>query len=128
MLSALTIFRSLIPAMGVLCLTGAAFGQQQPVNQPTVPPNFKGRLLVVLSDADMVASAYSDGKIGPVQGGDALSVVRLDRPLGEAGAVHVPVSNSVTGPPALYRADGKLVYADRRPRGGHHGLDDVYPH
>jgi len=100
MLSALTIFRSLIPAMGVLCLTGAAFGQQQPVNQPTVPPNFKGRLLVVLSDADMVASAYSDGKIGPVQGGDALSVVRLDRPLGEAGAVHVPVSNSVTGPPA----------------------------
>jgi len=87
MFSASTISRSLSSAIGVLCLFGAAFGQQnQPVNQPTVPPDFRGRLLVVLSDADMVASAYSDGKIGPVQGNDALSVVRLNRSLGAAEA------------------------------------------
>lgn len=57
-------------------------------------------MLVAVSDADMVASAYSDGKLGPAQGADALSVIRLGRPPGELRAAATGVSNSVTGPPA----------------------------
>ena len=42
--------------------------------------DFKGRLLISVSDADMVASAYSDGDLGPVDGEDALSVIPLGKP------------------------------------------------
>lgn len=57
-------------------------------------------MLVSVSDADMLPSAYIDGKLGPSAGADALSVIRLDRPDGRYTAAEVPVGNSVTGPPA----------------------------
>lgn len=62
--------------------------------------NFKGRYLVAVSDADMVASAYLDGHLGPTQGQDALSVIRLDKPIEQLKAVEIKASNSVTGPPS----------------------------
>ncbi|RIV18645.1 hypothetical protein DYU11_27105 [Fibrisoma montanum] len=62
---------------------------------------FQGRYIVAVSDADMIPSAYIDGKLGPVEGQDALSVIRLDRPVRELKAVEVGVSNSVTGPPSV---------------------------
>ncbi len=65
-----------------------------------VPFDFKGRYLVAVSDADMLASAYLDGHLGPAAGQDALSVIRLDRPMSGLKAVEIGVRNSVTGPPS----------------------------
>ena len=75
-----------------------------PVKSQTLPTganfSFKGQYIVAVSDADMVASAYIDGHLGPVQGQDALSIIRLDRPVGQLKAVEIKASNSVTGPPS----------------------------
>jgi hypothetical protein len=65
-------------------------------------PSFAGRALLVASDADMVATAYSDAKLDRVDGiEDALSVVRL--PLKDAPPKIVPlqVSNSVMSWPQV---------------------------
>lgn len=64
---------------------------------PTTP--FQGRALLALSDADMKASAYIDGKLGSEAGPDMLSVIGLGVPPKEMRATAVPVSNSVAGPP-----------------------------
>ena len=61
---------------------------------------FGGRLIVAVSDADMVASAYLDGHLGPLQGQDALSVIRLGKPVSQLTAVAIGASTSVTGPPS----------------------------
>ncbi|MEH2466527.1 hypothetical protein [Nostoc sp.] len=73
--------------------------------------DFKGRLLVSVSDADMVPSAYIDGNLGAVDGADALSVIRLDRPLRELKAIEIPASNSVTGPPSALAVTPNGKYA-----------------
>ncbi len=75
--------------------SGIVIGQSSGANF-----DFKGRLLVAVSDADMVASAYQDGRLGPVAGNDALSVIRLDKPVRELKAVAIEATNSVTGPPS----------------------------
>lgn len=62
--------------------------------------DFKGRYLVAVSDADMVASAYLDGHLGAIEGKDALSIIRLDKPVNELKVVAIEASNSVTGPPS----------------------------
>lgn len=62
--------------------------------------DFKGRYIVAVSDADMVASAYLDDHLGSVEGKDALSVIRLDKPVNELKATTTEASNSVTGPPS----------------------------
>jgi hypothetical protein len=56
---------------------------------------FQGRYLVVLSDADMVASAYMDGRLGPREAGlrDTLSVIPLTAGAAGLRPVEVPVSN-----------------------------------
>ncbi|MEO0818866.1 MAG: hypothetical protein AAF074_00430 [Pseudomonadota bacterium] len=61
---------------------------------------FEGRYIVSVSDADMVASAYVDGDLGPREGRDALSVLRLGGDPREWRAVEIEASNSVAGPPA----------------------------
>ena len=55
---------------------------------------------MAVSDADMVASAYLDGHLGPIEGQDALSVIQLNKPVGQLKAVAIEASNSVTGPPS----------------------------
>lgn len=84
--------------------------------QPVAPFDFKGRFIVSVSDADMVASAYSDGKLGPTEGMDALSVVRLDKPPRKLRAVEIGASNSVTGPPAALAVtpDGRYAIVTER--------------
>lgn len=62
--------------------------------------DFGGRLIVSVSDADMLASTYLDGHLGAPIGPDALSIIRLDKPVSELKAVEIGVSNSVTGPPS----------------------------
>ena len=64
------------------------------------PLPFEGRALVVLSDADMVASAYVDGFLGPREGEDMLSVIPLGHHPRDLKASQVRVSNSAAGPPA----------------------------
>lgn len=77
----------------------------------TIPPDFKGKLLLALSDADMVSSAYDDGKIGPNAGKDALSLIPLEKKsLGKALKA-VQVSNSVVGPPAALAVSPDGRYA-----------------
>ena len=61
---------------------------------------FQGRYIVAVSDADMVASAYLDGHLGPLEGQDALSVIQLNKPVSQLKAVAIGASNSVTGPPS----------------------------
>lgn len=103
------IFHSLMSV--VACVVGL-FDSIAAQERQMVPPfDFKGRFLVSVSDADMLPSAYIDGKLGAVDGADALSVIRLDRPGRELKAVEIPVSNSVTGPPAVIAAtpDGKYA-------------------
>lgn len=82
---------------GQVAQTTAPYPQER---SPAAPFDFKGRFLVSVSDADMMPSAYVDGKLGPVDGADALSIIRLNRAGRELRAIETPVSNSVTGPPA----------------------------
>ncbi len=62
------------------CWSGVATAVLGQAQQSIPPFDFQGRYLISVSDADMVPSAYVDGKLGPVDGTDALSVIRLDRP------------------------------------------------
>ena len=82
---------------------------------------FDAPALVVLSDADMVASAYADGKLGPAAGSDAMTVLTFDRThAAPASRATLAVSNSVTGPPApmAMTPDGRyaIVVETRGPR------------
>ena len=82
-------------------LLGGLLNRVNSQNLPTGPNfDFKGRYIVAVSDADMVASAYLDGHLGPIQGQDALSVIQLNKPVNQLKAVAIEASNSVTGPPS----------------------------
>jgi len=73
---------------------------------------FKGGYLVSISDSDMVASAYTDGKLGPREGEDRLSIIDLSGKPGDYRAIEVPASNSVGVPPAVLSVDsaGQFAY------------------
>ncbi|KAJ3543856.1 hypothetical protein NM208_g3356 [Fusarium decemcellulare] len=73
--------------------------------------NFEGKFLVAISDADMVSSAYADGLLGPIQGSDTLSVIRLSEHPSQWEASSVPVGNSVVGPPAALAVTPDGQYA-----------------
>lgn len=62
------------------------------------PVDFAGKMLVSVSDADMVGSAYVDGRLGSREGRDAISVIPLVKPTRELQAYETEVSNSVAGP------------------------------
>ncbi|MEO0338910.1 MAG: hypothetical protein AAF242_06825 [Bacteroidota bacterium] len=62
-----------------------------------LPFHFDAKGLVVLSDADMVASAYIDGQLKTEQGvTDALSAIRMDSILDQINISTLEVPNSVT--------------------------------
>ncbi|MGF1481845.1 MAG: beta-propeller fold lactonase family protein [Cyanophyceae cyanobacterium] len=67
--------------------------------QRTAPMDFQGRYLVAVSDADMLASAYIDGRLGSREGEDALSVIPVGQHVSQLQAYETPASNSVAGPP-----------------------------
>ena len=112
-------------AVGTLLAPAPARAQPSagaPGPAPATPDDaFQARLLVALSDADMVPSAYIDGKLGPVAGADALSVVAFDGLRATPASVQtLPISNSVTGPPAAVAVtpDGRyaITIETRGPR------------
>lgn len=62
---------------------------------------FEARVLLALSDADMVPTAYFDGQLGPATGRDALTVATFDgRHVPPRSLQTLPLSNTVVGPPA----------------------------
>ncbi len=67
-----------------------------PVAQSDQPLNFRGRALLVASDADMVATAYADAQLHRVAGiEDTLTLVELPLDAAKPGIIPVQVSNSV---------------------------------
>ena len=74
--------------------------------------DFKGKYLVAISDADMLASAYENGKLGPRYGKDKLSVIPLDVKPAAYQAYTIEATNSVAGPPSVVDVtpDGKYAY------------------
>lgn len=92
---------------------------QQP-GERAAPMNFQGRYLVSISDADMLASAYVNGQLGPREGRDALSVIPLGGHVRDLRAYETEASNSVAGPPVAVAVtpDGRyaLVVETFRPR------------
>ncbi|MGH1413551.1 MAG: hypothetical protein ACRBB0_08655 [Pelagimonas sp.] len=97
--------------LGATFLAHAAVGQDTPRDQQA-PMNFEGQYIASVSDADMVASAYVDGRLGPNEGHDTLSIVQLSHDPSDLRAVEVPASNSVAGPPASLdiTPDGKYAF------------------
>ena len=92
------VFRFLARSLGIglllLPIAHASLAQDR-----VAPLNFQGRYLVSISDADMLASAYVDGQLGPREGSDALSVIPLGGHVRDSQAHEVGASNSVAGPP-----------------------------
>ena len=73
---------------------------------------FEGKYLLSLSDADMVASAYVDGKLGEREGVDTLAVIQLNDRLPDSYKIaEVHASNSVAGPPLAIDFDKKGQFA-----------------
>jgi DNA-binding beta-propeller fold protein YncE len=73
---------------------------------------FRGKALVGVSDADMVASAYVDGKLGPREGKDSLFLIPLGAHPRDLKAIEIPATNSVAGPPAAVATtpDGRFAF------------------
>jgi len=105
-------FRSIIMAPAVLAasLLSDAVSAQDWDRHGAL--DFQGRYLVSVSDADMVASAYVNGDLGPREGRDALSVIPLSGDPRSWTATEVFASNSVAGPPAAVdlTPDGRYAF------------------
>lgn len=67
----------------------------------------EGRAIVSIHDGDMLASAYVNGRLGPTESPDALTVLSLS----DLSVATIPVSNSVAGAPTAVAAtpDGRFV-------------------
>ncbi len=114
--------------LGLVALTlapGWAIAQSfnlssQRARDQVAPLDFKGRYLVSISDADMLASAYVDGRLGGREGQDAINVVPLTGHARDLRAHETAASNSVAGPPTAVAVtpDGRyaLVVETFRPR------------
>ncbi|WP_439341526.1 beta-propeller fold lactonase family protein [Vacuolonema iberomarrocanum] len=89
-----TFAQSLIASLILLPTVAPSLAQDR-----AAPMEFQGRYLVSISDADMVASAYVDGSLGPREGIDALSIIPLRGHVRDLQAYEVEASNSVAGPP-----------------------------
>ncbi|HEY9654089.1 MAG TPA: hypothetical protein V6C50_01235, partial [Crinalium sp.] len=93
---------------------------KQRARYQAAPLAFKGRYLVSISDADMLASAYVDGRLGAREGQDTINVVPLTGHARDFRAYAATASNSVAGPPTavVVTPDGRyaLVVETFRPR------------
>lgn len=88
-------------------------GTLNSVQADTIPSlfGFAGQTILSISDADMVASAYTDGKLGEREGSDVLSIIQFDDSENQYSSLEVPASNSVAGPPAALAVDSLNQYA-----------------
>jgi len=102
-----------------LASTQILFAQERNLSSPM---DFRGRYLISVSDADMLASAYVDGKLGAPIGDDTLTILSLEGTPNSWTPREVPASNSVAGPPASVdiTSDGKYAFVietwGQRPR------------
>ncbi len=78
----------------------------------TPPPEFQGRYIAAISDADMRAMAYIDGQLGQPRGRDALSIIALPLDPGARPTGTAEVSNSVINPvfSIAASADGDTIF------------------
>ncbi|MEO1352775.1 MAG: beta-propeller fold lactonase family protein [Cyanobacteria bacterium J06635_15] len=107
----------------------------EPVRIAPIAPNttitFTGQALLVVSDADMVATAYGDAKLDRVPGiEDALTVVELPLDAEQPTIASIPVSNSVMSWPQIIAVspNGQRAYvveARSRPDDGINEFDDI---
>lgn len=100
-------------AAAVMAAASAAPAQTVEPQQFPGYLDFQGRYLAILSDADMVASAYNGPPMGPRTDAmvDMLTLFPLDGGMpGEA--VTIPVTNAVTAWPSLlgFTPDGRTAY------------------
>ena len=103
---------SALASVGCLIIPGSQAQTVQPQNFPEYM-DFQGRYLAILSDADMVASAYMNGDLGPrsPEMQDELSLIPLNN--GLPGEPHrIPVSNAATSWPSILALseDGRFAY------------------
>jgi DNA-binding beta-propeller fold protein YncE len=102
-----------IAGMGLLTAAALSTGQFWRA-QAQSSLDFQGRFLAVLSDADMEASAYIDGKLGDrtpdLQ--DTLTLIPLGNDLTKASPTTLAVSNSVMAWPnnLAFTPDGKYAF------------------
>ncbi len=99
----------LVPACALSMLSHPTWSQDRNLRGQL---DFKGRYIVSVSDADMVASAYVNGRLGPIEGKDALSVIPLQGDPRDWKAIEINASNSVAGPPAAVdiTKDGRFAF------------------
>jgi DNA-binding beta-propeller fold protein YncE len=116
----------------MLTSVGCAFAQEETQSGNTSPLQFEGQFLASVSDADMLASAYVDGNLGPVEGRDALSIIELKGDPRQWEAIEVEASNSVAGPPASLDVtpDGRFAivvetWTQRPNNGDQHTFSDL---
>ena len=96
-----------LPQLTLFCLISTSSAQEG------IDPEwaFKGSYLLSVSDADMLASAYVDGQLGPKDGEDSLALIDLKQHPSKYSAIETFVSNSVAGPPAIMAVDKKQKIA-----------------
>ena len=94
--------------LAAVVISSGAVAQEQ----RAAPLDFQGRMLLSVSDADMLASAYVNGRLGPREGRDAVSVVPLGGHARDLQAHEIEASNSVAGPPVALAAtpDGRHAF------------------
>ena len=83
------------------------------ITQSAATVQFTGQALLVASDADMVATAYADGRLDRVPGvEDALTVIGLPLEPSEPSIAPIQVSNSVMSWPQIVAVspDGRRAY------------------
>ena len=88
-----------------------ALARVQQIHAQTLP-DFQGRYIAAISDADMRAYAYIDGQLGEPRGIDQLSLVTLPLPATPALTSSIEVSNSVINPvySLVASQDGNTIF------------------
>ncbi|MBE9099207.1 beta-propeller fold lactonase family protein [filamentous cyanobacterium LEGE 07170] len=94
---------------GLIVVLVLAWAQPSPAQ---LPPDFQGRYIAAISDADMRAYAYIDGQLGEPRGTDQLSIVTLPLPDNPALTSSIEVSNSVMNPvySLVASQDGNTIF------------------
>lgn len=113
-------------------IAALATAQEPGSRDAQAPMAFEGRYIVSVQDADMVASAYVNGALGPREGRDTLAVIPLDGEPRDWRAHEIFASNSVASPPAVLdiSPDGRYAVVietwTERPAGNApHRFDDL---
>ncbi|MEO1144860.1 MAG: beta-propeller fold lactonase family protein [Cyanobacteria bacterium J06638_22] len=94
---------------GLIVVLVLAWAQPSPAQRP---PDFQGRYIAAISDADMRAYAYIDGQLGEPRGTDQLSIVTLPLPDSPVLTSSIEVSNSVINPvySLVASQDGNTIF------------------